>query len=167
MSKNQKPLPLKDLPDEEYNRVWPQEKNYKFLRNTKDPRFGDVTIVKNHSTGEVLFVKEKLASSKKEATQDIQNLKSRLRLNNPNMLEMVDYSTSVKKNLCSTHYLSRAFYKYPPSDMRRQLLDHKKNLTEFSAGELKKMRNDVSSALNDLHNKNLTHGDIRPMMVGH
>ena len=86
MSKNQKPLPLKDLPDEEYNRVWPAEKNYKFLRNTKDPRFGEVSIVKNHQTGEVLFVKEKLASSKKEATQDIQNLKSRLRLNAPNML---------------------------------------------------------------------------------
>ena len=44
-------------------------------------------------TKEVIFVKEKLANSKKEATKDIQNLKSRMRLNHPNMLEMIDYST--------------------------------------------------------------------------
>lgn len=50
-------------------------------------------------------------------------------LNHPNMLSMVDYSTTIKKNLCSTHYLSRAFYKYPSTDMRRGLQDHKKSLT--------------------------------------
>jgi len=60
--------PLSDLPDAEYNRTWPQEKNFKFVRKSNDPRFGEVTIVKNHSTKEVLLVKEKLASSKKEAT---------------------------------------------------------------------------------------------------
>lgn len=29
------------------------------------------------------------------------------------MLEMVGYTTEVKKQLCSTNYLSRAFYRYP------------------------------------------------------
>ena len=48
MSSNTKQLPLKDLPEEEYNREWPQEKNFKFIRTSKDPRFGDITIVKNH-----------------------------------------------------------------------------------------------------------------------
>lgn len=80
---------------------------------------------------------------------------------------MVDYSTSVKKNLCSTHYLSRAFYKYPNSDMRRELMDHKKNGTQFSSQDLHQMRNDTLSALNSLHSKNLHHGDVRPMLIGH
>lgn len=76
-AKVKKPAPLPDYPEEEYNRAWPLEKNYKFIRKTNDPRFGEVVIVKNHSSGEVLFIKEKLASSKKEATADIQQLKSR------------------------------------------------------------------------------------------
>lgn len=61
----------KDLPDAEYNRAWAPEKNYKFVKKSADPRFGDITILKNHTTGEVIFAKEKLASSKKEATNDI------------------------------------------------------------------------------------------------
>lgn len=39
---------LADLPAEEYNRVWPQEKSYKYLKKSKDPRFGDITLLKNH-----------------------------------------------------------------------------------------------------------------------
>lgn len=66
-----KPIPLEDYPIEEYNKTWSEEKNYKFVRKTNDPRFGEVVIMKNSSTNEVLFVKEKLTSSKKEATIDI------------------------------------------------------------------------------------------------
>ncbi len=75
-----------NLPDEEYNRVWPKEKGYKQIKSYNDPRFGEVTVLKNHQTNDVLLVKEKLASSKKEATNDIMNLKSRMALKHPNML---------------------------------------------------------------------------------
>ncbi len=37
-----------NLPEEEYNRKWPQEKNYKLIKNYNDPRFGDVSVLKNH-----------------------------------------------------------------------------------------------------------------------
>lgn len=58
------------------------------------------------------------------------------------MLEMVGYTTEIKKQLCSTNYLSRGFYRYPQADMKRELLNHKKNLTEFSSQELNKMVSD-------------------------
>jgi len=41
------------------------------LKKVKDPRFGEVTLLKNHQSGEVIFSKEKMANSKKEATADI------------------------------------------------------------------------------------------------
>lgn len=50
--------------------------------------------------------------------------------------------------------------------MKRQLLDHKKNLTEFSSNDLHKAKDDIVNALNGLHNKGLTHGDIRPDYIG-
>ena len=69
---------MPDLSDEEYKKNWTEEKNYKFVRNTNDPRFGDIQILKNHLTGDVIFAKEKLASSKKEATTDIIQLRNRM-----------------------------------------------------------------------------------------
>lgn len=88
---------VKDLPAEEYSRTWPREKEYKYLKKSKDPRFGEIVLLKNHQNGDVIFAKEKLANSKKEATTDILNLKSRMQLNNNNMLHMIDYSTAIQK----------------------------------------------------------------------
>jgi len=155
-----------DFPDEEYNKTWKDEKKYKYIRESSDPRFGTVTILKNHENGEIIFSKEKVASSKKEATNDILNLQSRMKLNNQNMLEMIGYSTKIQKALCSTSYLSRGFYKFPNTDMKRELKDHKKDLKDFSSQELNNMHNQVNGALNSLHSKNLTHDDIRPQLIG-
>lgn len=41
------------------------------MRKTNDPRFGDIVILKNSLSGDVVFSKDKLVSSKKEATVDI------------------------------------------------------------------------------------------------
>lgn len=119
MSKDQKKT-VTDLPEADYKKEWPLEKNYKYLKKMKDPRFGDITLLKNPQSGEVIFCKEKVASSKKEATNDIMQLQSRMRLNNPNMLNMIDYSTAVESQLCSTTYVSKAFYKFPEYDMKRE-----------------------------------------------
>lgn len=67
MSKDAKKQTVTELPDAEYKTAWPQEKSFKYLKKQKDPRFGEITLLKNHSNGQVIFSKEKMASSKKEA----------------------------------------------------------------------------------------------------
>lgn len=71
MSKDTKKEAVTDLVETEYKTSWPQEKSFKYLKKQKDPRFGEVTLLKNHSNGQVIFSKEKMASSKNEATKDI------------------------------------------------------------------------------------------------
>lgn len=65
------------LPEKDYNQTWPLEKNFKYVKKSNDPRFGEVTIKKNHDTKEIIFAKEKLAHSQNEATKDIKSLRSR------------------------------------------------------------------------------------------
>jgi len=161
-----KPAPTV-LPDEEFNKKWDQENLYQNIKRTNDPRFGEITIVKNNSTNEVLFVKEKMASSKNEASNDIRELKSRIALNHPNMQKLVNYSTAVKKELCSTHYISRGFYEFPRSDCQKEHLERKRNLTGFSSSELTHLAYQGLDGLHHLHSRNITHGDIRPLTVGY
>lgn len=68
MSKDTKKQIVPDLSETEYTTAWPLEKSFKYLKKQKDPRFGEITLLKNHSNGQVIFSKEKMASSKKEAT---------------------------------------------------------------------------------------------------
>ena len=161
-----KPTKKPDLPIEEYKRTWPQEKNYKFVKRFNDPRFGEVSVVKNPTTNHVLMVKEKMVTSKMAATNDITELKSRMALNHPNLLKMVNYTTAIKKELCSTNYLSRAYYEFPRTDMHKEQLDRKKALTEFNDRELTHMTYQSLNGLNHLHSKGLAHGDLRPRLVG-
>lgn len=59
------------LDSKEYNRTWDEEANYKYLKKQRDPRFGDVTLMKNHTTGDVIFAVERLFSNKKDAAEEI------------------------------------------------------------------------------------------------
>jgi len=154
------------LPEKDYNYTWPRDKEFKFVKKQNDPRFGEINIKKNHKTREVIFTKEKLAHSQNEATNNIKQLRSRMELNNQNMLQMLGYSSVVKKYLCSTSYLTQGFYKYPPTDMARELKENKKKNLNFTNHDLGKMRDDMSAALGALHQKNLKHGDLRPLYIG-
>ena len=155
------------LPEEEFNKPWDQEKLHQTVKRANDPRFGEISIVKNTSTNEILFVKEKMASSKNEASNDIRELKSRIALNHPHLQKLVNYSTAVKKELCSTHYLSRGFYEFPRSDTQKENLERKRNLSGFTSSELTHLAYQILDGLNHLHSQNITHGDIRPLNIGY
>lgn len=166
MSKDNKSKPAV-LPDEEFNKKWDQENLYKNVKRMNDPRFGEITVVKNSSTNEVLFVKEKMASSKNEASNDIRELKSRIALNHPHLQKLVNYSTSVKKELCSTHYISRGFYEFPRSDLQKEGTERKRNLSSFNSSELTHLAYQGLGGLNHLHSRNITHGDVRPLNISY
>ena len=78
------------LADEEFNKKWDQEGLYQSIKRLHDPRFGEITVVKNNTTNEILFIKEKNASSKQEASNDIRDLKSRIALNHPYLQKLVN-----------------------------------------------------------------------------
>ena len=155
------------LADEEFNKKWDQEGLYQSIKRLHDPRFGEITVVKNNTTNEILFIKEKNASSKQEASNDIRDLKSRIALNHPYLQKLVNYSTQIKKELCSTHYISRGFYEFPRSDTQKEHLERKRSNLGFSSSELTHLAYQVLDGLNHLHSRNITHGDIRPLNIGY
>lgn len=156
-----------NLPDADYKSVWLEEKNFKAIKRLNDPRFGEISIVKNSHNNEVLFCKEKLASSKQEATEDILNLKARLKLNQPNLLKLKNYASEIKKELCSTHYITRAYFEFPRSDLLKEATDKKKEGSDFNDQELLDLTRQALTGLDSVHQRKVAHGDIRPQYLGH
>lgn len=130
---------MKDLAPEEYKRVWESEKDFKVLKNQHDKRFGDISILKNDSTGQVIFKKEKICNSKKDATNMIHEIKKRMGMNSPNLLKLLGYEVSTQKKLCSTHFLIKQFFQYPNTDGRKLLSDKIQAKQRFSGDELEKI----------------------------
>ena len=153
------------LPESEYKNEWPQERSFKLVKRFNDPRFGDISVLKN-SANQVLLLKEKMASSKNEATEDILYLKKRAEMNHSHLMKLVGYSAVTNKELCSTTYLTKAFYEFPRTDMFKELSDRQKNGTGFSHSELAHALYQLLSGLQSIHQKGLAHGDIRPQLIG-
>ena len=155
-----------NLPDADYDRTWEEARQYKPLKKLNDPRFGEITILKNAGSGRIIFVKEKIATSKSEATEDLNNLRERSDLNHPNILPLVNYTCEVKKELCSTHYIVRAYYDFPRTDVYKEELERRKNVAEFGHLDLTHLVYQSLNGLDNVHSRGYAHGDIRPQMIG-
>lgn len=154
------------IPEEEFNKKWDDLQNYVVLRKSKDPRFGEIIVLKNKAKKELIFSKEKWVNSKASAAQDIADMKARASLNHPNLQRFLGYSTAVDKGLCATNYLIIGYYEFPKSDLYKELQDKVQTAGEFSPDELRWMAIESLHGLQFLHQQKKIHGDIRPLHVG-
>ena len=161
-----KPKTQELLPDAEFEKKWDAEGQYTFIRKSNDPRFGEISLYKSKSSNDMIFAKEKLVTAKQQASNDIRDLKSRIALNHPNIQKLLGYSTATQKELCSTNYLTKAYYEFPKSDLHKSFEEKRQNGQVHSASELQAVANQSLQGLNHLHNLDIVHGDIRPLTIG-
>ena len=159
MSKTQKSKPNPE------NMPFAGEQSLKRIGKRHDPRFGDVLLFKNDSTGRRVMCKEKASGDKKQFNADIEMARARMKIENPNLLKMIGWGTSTKKELCSTHHYVRMFFDYPESDLKNEYIQRRKAGTSLSGGELSNAANSSLHGLNYIHSSNFAHGDVRPELI--
>ena len=153
------------LTDAELNQKWEHTNEYQVYKRLNDRRLGEGTVLKHLKTGELIFLKEKLSSNRNEASNDLRELRARVNLNSPYLQRLLGYSSAIKKELCSTSYITQGYYEFPPQDVNQSLEAHKRDLTAPAAADLHQLLSDTVAAADNLHSKNITHGDIRPEYV--
>ena len=163
---NNEPVKPESLAEADFNKPWEYESSYEVIRTVSDPRFGEIKIYKHKESGIVMLAKEKVLSGKNDAANGIVELRKRIALNHPSLQRLSNYSTSVKKELCSTNYISRSIYEYPHSDLQREINENKKANLIFHPNELAHLAYQILQGLEHLHSHGITHGDIRPMFIG-
>ena len=82
------------LKDSDYSRKSTLEKDFKFKKRVNDPRFGEISIIQNPHNRQLLAVREKKITDKKEAGRQIVNCRKRMANKHPNILNLVDYSVT-------------------------------------------------------------------------
>jgi hypothetical protein len=115
------------LTDKDYEKISPIEKSFAFKKKIRDSRFGEISIIQNPSTREVMAVQEKQINDKKAAGEMIVNCRKRMLHQHPNILTLKDYSVKKESQLCSSFYVIKQFFEFPKSDLQREFLNREKN----------------------------------------
>ena len=149
------------LSKEEFSKVNTFDKEYKVYKKLNDPRFGDILLIKNDHSEELLLCKEKVSNTESEAGKNIVAAKRRMSFNHPHLQKFYDYSANTKSDFCSTHYLTKGYYEWFPNDVRRALEKRRGN-NRFTHEELTHMAYQVLDALAFLHSNGATYDDVRP-----
>lgn len=148
------------------NLKWPGEADLKLIKKKFDNRFGDISIFLHKKTQQKIFMKEKRFNDKISLENEYNLTLNRSKLQHPNILQMLGYSVSTEKGLCSTNYYIRQFYAYFERDLRSELAKRITKKKVFSDQELRLISDKIQEALLETHINGLIHGDVRPEMIG-
>ena len=110
------------LPDSEFNRQSQLEQSLKYNRKIlDDERYGDLKILKNPQNGLLFMKREKISNTQAMITKEIYSSKTQIKLTHPNLIQLIDYSTSKQEDWCSIFYKIQNFYEFEPNDMQREI----------------------------------------------
>ena len=151
------------LTDADLKRQSPLETQYKRIKKSNDPRFGDVQIYQDPKNKQMLVVKEEHINDKKAAERAVLQARSRVGNRSPYILGLIDYSVDFEKGLCSSFYNLRLFYEYPQTDLKKESIDRKKAKLGFNSDELIHLLYQQVNAHKHLELSRSFHGDVRPL----
>jgi serine/threonine protein kinase len=154
------------LKSEDFERVSKIEKDFTPLKKMDDPRFGHVTIIQVPGNQRKLMCMEKIFNSKKELEEEIIAVKRRVGISNPNLLNLVDYSTGNRGDFCATFYWIKYYFEFPDHDLQQEIRRRAKyNLIGLNSEELTHMLYQISDGGAFLNSHGLIHGDICPEII--
>lgn len=141
------------------------EQNYKVFKKFNDPRFGDIIVLQNPKTRDIVFAKEKRVNEKPELKKQIQITRKRINLNCPYILTLLDYSVSKHSELCSSFFILKRFYEYPKNDLKKEFSERQKTVRKFTSVEMTHFFYQQLIAQQYCHSNDLIHGDLQPLFI--
>lgn len=128
----------------------------------EDDRFGRIKVHRNKQDGGIVFSKERLSCELSDCQKDLFQVRERMKMNQPALLRLIDYSAEEGKVENERAYIVTAYYDFPNGDLGYEIDQRRKKENHFSSRELSSLLSDMCEAASYLQKNKMVHGDIRP-----
>ena len=132
-----------------------------------DTVLGNYTILTTKTPTPPIMMITRLFTDRSDLLREIESLKKKSSLNNPNILCLLDYAVEVKKNWCANMYNLKLYFEVPMTSLRRDIVDRrsKTNKVHFSHKDITMLFYQMVFAGAHLQENGTSHCDINPNLV--
>lgn len=136
--------------------------SYKFLHKKLSPSFGELTIMQDIKTNQLVALREQVFQSLKDYEQETDKQNKQTNFQHPNLVQLHQVHSFCEKQFCSSVYKIVQGIEYLPNDLLSDLAQRKVPYTEH---DLMALLRDITSAMGFLQSKGLSYGELRPSTI--
>lgn len=140
-------------------------KNYQFLRKIKDPRYGEISILQDKFTKELVALREILCKSAKDFERDMISLRSRYKISHPNIIKVLGYTSKSEDNFCASIHKILMIVEYLDNDLEKEITLKKNQTNYYKEEQLWYLIENVVKALSALQKSDISHEDLKPSAI--
>lgn len=149
---------LKNFDDDIY---YTQDRNY------THPLYGRVQLFREVNTNRMIMAIAETLDNEEETFKAITECRVRMRLNQPNLLFMLDYSIKKIQGFCSASYTLNRFFEFPMTNLTRDIRERQTKDEFFNYKELSLLCAQMLNVLGSLHANNVFHGNVSTNTIQH
>lgn len=152
--------------DADYKRTSALESDFKPFKNFDDPRFGEIVVLQNPRSRQIIFAKDRKTNDKPEVERWVRAARKRMARDDPYTLQLLDYSVLKKSELCSSFFIFRLFFEYPKNDLKKELAGSPKTgPAVLTSAQMTHILYQLMTALAAHQARGYIHGDLQPMYI--
>lgn len=136
-------------------------------RNYTHPLYGRVQLFREVNTNRMIMALADTIDSEEETLKAIAECQVRMRLNQPNLLFMLDYSIKKVQGFCSASYTLNRYFEFPMTNLTRDIRERQTKDDFFSYKELSLLCAQTLNVLSSLHANQVYHGNISTNTIQH
>ncbi|KAL4494442.1 hypothetical protein ABPG72_019852 [Tetrahymena utriculariae] len=141
------------------------QKDFTFVREKKDPRFGDIQIYKEKGTDKYVFLKGHWCGDEENYNQFLRQCNRRIKINHPNVLKMIGFNQHSETQICGDFSKINCYYEYYSLNLEKELEKRYPEQKYFSEPEIWYLIDSMVNACSFFESNKIYHGDIRPTNV--
>ncbi|KAL4470486.1 hypothetical protein ABPG74_012097 [Tetrahymena malaccensis] len=141
------------------------QKDFTFVREKKDPRFGDIQIYKEKGTDRYVFLKGHWCGDEENYNQFLRQCNRRIKINHPNVLKMIGFNQHSESQICGDFSKINCYYEYYSLNLEKELEKRLPEQKYFSEPEIWYLIDSMVNACSFFESNKIYHGDIRPTNV--
>ena len=94
-------------------KTWKNKIDYVIVEEIKDPRFGEIQLLKHKKSKMTVFAKEEIFTEISKAEAKIEILKKIKNSNSQFLLKLIDFAFFTEKSFCSKIFKVKLIFEFP------------------------------------------------------